>query len=315
MSRGKRFTFTLNNPTCLIEELWHPALMSYIVAGTEIAPTTGTLHFQGYLETHSKKSLGPLAKELEILWKNHPHLSISKGSAAQNKAYCLKEKGTSIEKGSPMQQGARTDLSSVTEMIASGSTIKEIWKACPTEMIKYGTGIQKAYMMLSPNVNQNSTSSYKISDYPYFPTEAILEALKTKAVILWGKSGIGKTCYARALLPKALFVSHFDDLARYDQGEHDGIIFDDMSLIHLPRESQIHILDFEQPRSIHVRYQTAIIPAGTKKIFTTNNAEGLIHLQGDEAIERRRIVYELREAIAEVHELQELHIPDEWMEL
>lgn len=266
--------------------------MSYLVAGEEIAPSTGTRHFQGYLETSTKKSVAPLVKELELLWGSHPYVSISKGSAAQNKTYCLKEKGSHVEQGSPMQQGARTDLSCVTDLIVSGSTMKELWQKHPTEMIKYSNGIQKAYMMLSPNMNQTALKTFKLEEFPDFPTEQIQEAMKTHSVILWGDSGVGKTCYARALLPNALFVSHYDDLARYDQGEHDGIIFDDMNMTHLPRESQIHLLDMEQPRSVHIRYQTAIIPAGTKKIFTTNITDGQICLE-DAATARRKRTFKI----------------------
>lgn len=295
MSRGRRFTFTLNNPTCLIDELYHPALMSYIVAGLEEAPTTGTIHYQGYLETHSKKSLGPLLKELESLWGSHPYLTISKGTSEENKNYCLKEGTASIEKGSPMRQGARMDLSSVTEAIASGSTMRELWRNFPQEMIKYHAGIKQAYLMLSPNTSQSAMTTYSLSTFgPMMPSEEIMENLKTHSVILWGPSGSRKTSYARALLPKALFVSHMDDLALYDQGEHDGIIFDDMSFTHLPRESQIHIFDMEQPRSIHIRYNTATIPAGTKKIFTTNNQSGFIYIAGDAAIERRLKKHEIK---------------------
>jgi len=292
MSRGRRYTFTLNNPQCLLEELYHPSLMSYLVAGEETAPSTGTRHYQGYMETHSKKHLTALAKDLTVLWKSRPHLLISKGSAEQNKKYCLKENGSHVEQGSPMQQGARTDLASVTSMIVNGSTIQELWQTQTEMMIRYGPGIQRAYTMLSPNVNQMAIRTFEVNEFPYFPTEEIRIALESKAVILWGDSGIGKTCYARALLPRALFVSHYDDLIRYDSGEHDGIIFDDMSMMHLPRESQIHLLDYEQPRSVHIRYQTAHIPAGTKKIFTTNNAQGRICVE-DPATTRRVATFRL----------------------
>jgi len=265
------------------------------VAGLEVAPSTGTPHYQAYLETHSKKSVGPLAKELEVLWGSYPKLLSSKGSQEENRAYCLKEATVTIEKGTPMKQGARTDLAAVSADIASGLTLGELWKKHPEQMIKYSTGIRLCYQMNSPNMTQMAGKSYSLSDFPLsMPTSQILLALTDSSVILWGESGTGKTCYARALLPNALFVSHMDDLARFDQGEHDGIIFDDISLTHLHREAQIQILDFEQPRSIHIRYTTAMIPAKTKKIFTTNNHEGFIYLAGDKALERRVKKFEIK---------------------
>lgn len=269
--------------------------MSYLVAGEEIAPSTGTKHYQGYLETHTKKSLGPLAKELELLWGSHPHLLISKGTAEQNKAYCLKENGPSTESGKPMQQGARTDLGEVIASIASGKTFKSLWQEHPQEMIKYHNGIKALYQATSPNLNKVINQKWTIQDFPLNPTVEIQEALNSKSIILWGKSGTGKTSYASALLPNALFVSHIDDLGKFDEGEHDGIIFDDMSFTHLPREAQIHLVDFDHPRSIHIRYQTANIPAGTKKIFTTNNPNGTIFLEGDDAINRRVQRFEIHQ--------------------
>lgn len=295
MSRGRRFSFTLNNPVCSLNELWHPLLMSYLVCGEETAPTTGTQHFQGYLETHSKKSLAPLAKELATLWNSQPHLELSKGTSSQNKTYCLKSGGPHVEQGSPMQQGARTDLSCVTDAIVSGSTMKELWQEFPQQMIKHHGGITLAYRQLSPNLQRKSLKTFSLMDFPItHPSVAIMEALATNSVILYGPSGTGKTSYARALLPHALFVSHMDDLLLYDEGEHDGIIFDDISMVHLHREAQIHLLDFDQPRSIHIRYTTAYIPAGTKKIFTTNNDGGYIYIAGDPALERRVKKFEIK---------------------
>ena len=120
-----------------------------------------------------------------------------------------------------------------------------------------------------------------------FPAEWNRDFDGSRSLVLWGESGIGKTCYARALLPNALLVSHLDDLALYEGGEYDGIIFDDMSFNHLPREGQIHLVDIDEYRSIHIRYKVAGIPANTKKIFTTNLAGGMCLLVNDAAIARR----------------------------
>jgi hypothetical protein len=67
-----------------------------------------------------------------------------------------------------------------------------------------------------------------------------------------------------------LVVSHIDDLGDFDASRHDGIVFDDMSFAHLPREAVIHLVDWDLDRSIHIRYKRALIPARTRKIFTSN---------------------------------------------
>lgn len=103
-------------------------------------------------------------------------------------------------------------------------------------------------------------------------------------MILIGESNIGKTSFAKALLPNALIVSHMDDLGLYDVTAHSGLLFDDMEFTHIPRSAQIHLVDIDDARSIHIRYQTANIPANTKKIFTTNLEDIFLD---DPAINRR----------------------------
>jgi len=106
-----------------------------------------------------------------------------------------------------------------------------------------------------------------------------------KVLVLIGEAGCGKTSWAKREIPKpALFVSHMDDLKGFKSGEHKSIIFDDVNINHFPRESQIHVLDFYDPRSIHCRHRVAEIPAGVYKCFTSNVEPMLL---SDEAIRRR----------------------------
>lgn len=91
-----------------------------------------------------------------------------------------------------------------------------------------------------------------------------------RVVVIHGTAGSGKTQYALSQFKNPLLVSHMDDLRTFNQDEHDGIVFDDMSFGHYPRESNIHLLDWDVDRSIHCRYSCAWIPARTKKIFTSN---------------------------------------------
>lgn len=95
--------------------------------------------------------------------------------------------------------------------------------------------------------------------------------IEEKCLILVGESGIGKTTYAKQIIPKpALFITHIDDLKKFEPDYHKSILFDDVCFNHYPVQSQIHLVDYENPRSIHVRYGTARIPAGVAKIFTCN---------------------------------------------
>ena len=85
----------------------------------------------------------------------------------------------------------------------------------------------------------------------------------------YGPTNTGKTQWAAHMFDSPLIVSDMDDLAHFNS-THDGIIFDDMSFHHVPREPCIHLLDWDFARSIRVRYKCAHIPAGTRKIFTSN---------------------------------------------
>lgn len=104
------------------------------------------------------------------------------------------------------------------------------------------------------------------------------------SLVLQGPPGCGKTNWAKknVKLP-SLFVTHLDRLRDFRVGFHQSIIFDDLDFKHLPRTSQIHLVDRENPRDIHVRYRVAHIPAGVQKVFTCND-EPFIR---DDAIRRR----------------------------
>jgi len=89
-----------------------------------------------------------------------------------------------------------------------------------------------------------------------------------RTIFLWGKTGCGKTQYARALLPKAKVVRHASQLAECRFS--DGIIFDDFSVCHWPATSVIALLDWDVESGINVKYGCVTIPAETRKIFTYN---------------------------------------------
>ena len=124
------------------------------------------------------------------------------------------------------------------------------------------------------------------------------DALKTftfqdwnlKSLVLYGESGCGKTNWSKWHMPlPSLFVTHLDVLRDYDPAFHQSIIFDDVSFLHMPRESQIHLVDTFDPRAIHCRYRVANIPAGVPKVFTANQRIFI----DDPAINRRTFVVKI----------------------
>lgn len=112
-----------------------------------------------------------------------------------------------------------------------------------------------------------------------------------KSIILLGPAGCGKTTYAKTVCEKpALFVTHLDVLKEFNPTIHKSIIFDDMDFRYLPRCTQIHLVDTENPRAIHRRYGITTIPAGISKYFTCNEYPFI----DDEAIKRRTKLINIR---------------------
>lgn len=112
-----------------------------------------------------------------------------------------------------------------------------------------------------------------------------------KAIILSGKSGVGKTRFARSLGPHH-FVTHMDQLRSLVAGRL--LVFDDMSFAHMPRESIIQLVDSEQERAVHARYSNGFIAAKTPKIFLTNRTcpeELFGEVAGADPAIRRRIIW------------------------
>lgn len=281
VNRSRRWTWTLNNPTLdelllleqelmLIEEGKSP--LNFLLWGEERGEE-GTYHLQGYAEFCSKRTLSSVKE----LLGTRMHLEISRGSGQENIDYCSKD-GLVRSAGQLMKQGSRSDLLAVVDSIKKGSSVYDLWNSHPVEMIKFNSGLMKCYAILKPVVPKEL---FALESFKW-----VFDKDFSKSIIFWGPPGLGKTCFAQALLPKALFVSHMDQLMEYNGELHDGIIFDDMDFKHFPRTAQIHLVDQEQERAIHCRYHHAMIPANTKKIFTTNEHNGSIFLE-DGAIERR----------------------------
>jgi hypothetical protein len=285
MSRAKYWCFTLNNydelELDLIKRLVERGEATYVICGIEEGKS-GTPHVQGYLELGERKRIGSL-KRLGGL--RRAHFESRRGTQAQAIEYCKKD-GSFEEFGTPFagKQGKRTDLESAIDAIKDGISVRGLWEEHTSVMVRYEKGMLNARRALRP---KKQKKTFDLDSYEWHP----LDIEEGKSYVLWGASGIGKTSYIRSRFPKFLWVCHMDDLSIFDEEEHEGIVFDDMSFRHMPRTGQIHIVDCDDDRSIHIRYKTAFIPAGTTKIFTSNVPD--IFDLSDRAIARRVTTIEL----------------------
>lgn len=280
-TKSKYWVFTRNNytelDTLLLEELYTSGYFTYMVYGKEVG-RSGTRHLQGYIELSLRQRFTQVKAKLPGYY-----IAQRRGTAEQAAEYCAKEDPEFVQFGtrSQSQQGRRKDLECVAELVKSGATLKRIAEEEPEAFIKYHKGIMALKTILCPSYETTEHTERRFN----------FEHDWTRTQIFMGPTYCGKTTYAKQLLPRALFATHMDDLARYDPENYDGIIYDEACFLHLPREAQIHLCDQDEDRSLHVRYMCARIPKHTKKIFTTNKTVGEILLI-DPAIERRIEVHE-----------------------
>lgn len=273
-TRSNYWVFTLNNYTELdvlsLSGFVNQQQASYCIFGKEVGQS-GTRHLQGYIEFPSRLRFNQVKTLLP-----RAYIAARKGNSQQASDYCKKD-GDFLEFGtrSRSEQGRRKDLERVANLVKEGASLKRIAEEEPEAIIKYhkGIGVLKDLLQAPREITYHGPWKWSIPD-------------NFQSLILWGNSGLGKTEFAKFLLPKALFVTHLDQLTKYASEEYEGIIFDDMSFTHIHREAQIHLVDFDCSRAIHVRYTTANIPRNTRKIFTTNVIDGNIFLD-DPAINRR----------------------------
>lgn len=260
----RRWCFTENDPH-MIETLIYffeeerPALVRYAVFQLEEVEHR---HLQGYLELSAPQRLSWLKANISAT----AHWEASRGSREEARNYCMKEESRvdgpweygNFDLGG---QGKRNDISAVCTRIAEGATLTQIAKEYPAEYVKFYKGFEQLQKKLNPTVTK---PLYKLTDFKEDPLDI------SKTCIVLGPPGIGKTQFALAHFNAPLLVTHMDVLAEFDPTVHDGIVFDDMSFTHLHNEARIHIVDYENPRDLHVRYTTARIPAYTHKIICHN---------------------------------------------
>jgi len=229
------WTWTLNNPTSQVA--WKPAIMTYLVYVEQKAPTTGTRHFQGYVQFKKKKAIQHFRTAIP-----GAHGEKSKGDAASNIRYIKEDEkktniGGVVEHGEPdpaawvaPAQGKRNDLVAAMESAAEGKSKLEMMEAHPTVMARYGKFISE-YKELK--------EAPKLSDIawpvrtPWCVIEKPAPNNKQRHWYIWGPPNLGKTYAMQSILgaTKTYWVPNKDKYRYEGYDNEELIVYDDCNNI------------------------------------------------------------------------------------
>ncbi len=270
----KCWTLTINNPTD--EDQINPDLCVYMIQANEIGED-GTKHWQMFLHLKVKIRFSTMKKICP-----RGHIEKAQGSDWRNRVYCskgeqpkeewerMKENGPNYGKNASILEWgtipkAPKEKDTTYEEALDANTIEEGIKVVkdkrPRDYCIHGEAIERN---LKRHKNKKFVPKYTMEQFSRGPLT--LE----KSTLICGDTNCGKTHFACAHFKNPLLVSHIDKVKTLS-ADNDGIIFDDMSFRHWPPEAVIHLLDQDFDREINVRYNTAFIPANTRKIFTHNS--------------------------------------------
>lgn len=179
---SRRWVFTLNNSDA--DEVPNMPHERYVVWQVEQAPTTGTVHIQGYLECAKPVRMSALKKVMATA-----HFEPARGDQKQCIDYCKKE-DTRLrgpwERGEANAggQGARNDLAHacaiVKEDLGSTEPLQRVAEECPSVFVRYHKGLAALASQLTPD-----------------------RCEMPEVVVYWGPTGTGKSRSAREFLGEA----------------------------------------------------------------------------------------------------------------
>lgn len=182
--RSRRWVFTWNNPSeadGVPSALVADERVTYVVCQRESAPSTGTVHLQGYAEFRVPVRLSAVRSLIECHWE------IARGTPSECRDYCSKSDSRDVD-GGPWEhgqmsggQGRRSDLRSAMEAAAAGASQLALIEDHPSVMARYSTFVNSyKRMKVAPTLRRN-----------------------LKVLVYMGKTGSGKSRAAYEQYPMA----------------------------------------------------------------------------------------------------------------
>lgn len=215
--QSRRWAWTLLNPTeeeiTIINALFAAGTVSYLIYGKEIAPSTGTAHLQGYLETPRKLSLGGVKRFLFP----RVHLEIARGTSTENIRYCKKDRPQDqapnefvFEQGLPIRENQHGNAAYdvLNTQLRDGCSLKEIAETNPSLFCRMHRGIDRYFQVMNsePRVTKSTVHVY------------------------WGSTGTGKSRRAHEI--DGCTWTHMGDRWFDNCLGHAVVLFDDFEGIH-----------------------------------------------------------------------------------
>lgn len=236
------------------------AIEDYVIAQED--HKDGNTHIHAYIKLFDKLCTTDMHKF--DLGEFHGNYQVAKNAAAVQK-YCKKEGNyiTNIE----------FEITRDVIDIARKGNIKQAFnnlvEHMPMEVIQRGSklvenlNILKSQSLVKPYVRDDFHDNFHVMLWE--------RKYKTKkALWIHGPTNTGKTEYAKTLFDKPLLVRHMDQLRGINTHFYDGIIFDDMSFSHWPRESVIHLCDLQNASGINIKHGVVELPAKVPRVFVSN---------------------------------------------
>lgn len=180
------------------------------------------------------------------------------------------------------KQGHRSDLDEMMDLIKEGTTAEELWFTHGAKMAQYHRSMEQFEKIVAKRKidwdEKVDPEKFIVPPYDGWP----------KPLIVIGKARIGKTAWAMNQFERPCKIELIEDLRdKFDPKWHDGLVFDDVDFLHLPRTSQIHMVDTDYSRSIWMRYFNWNKPKKLKMIFCVNEP----CFMDDEAINERVTIW------------------------
>lgn len=227
MSRA--WCFTVNNPE---EEIKFKKQMNYLLYTEQKAPTTGTIHYQGYVQFFKSKALTGAKNMIP-----GAHLSIARGTLAQNKAYIVDDEkktntGLLMEHGvaediapEKNKQGKRTDIKKMLRMVEEKKSYFEIVEEHPEAFGMYEKMIERHRMECEEKDNKEIEFPVTL---PWCTIDKPDPANKQRHYWVWGPSDVGKTrAMQEALKGTKTFLASNNNYVFESYRDEELLVFDD----------------------------------------------------------------------------------------